>query len=138
MNLPDELRREVERRAAGRCEYCRMHQALQGAAFHVEHVVPRSRGGDSTPANLALACPGCNLHKADCVESNDPETGDLVSVFNPRRDRWSEHFRWDRYLIVPRTAVGRATAARLQFNLARRVQIRRAEALFALFPPEGE
>ena len=28
----------VRARAGDRCEYCRMHQSLQGATFHVEHV----------------------------------------------------------------------------------------------------
>ena len=42
-----EIGREVEQRAAGRCEYCRMHQSLQGATFHVEHVIPRRLGGPS-------------------------------------------------------------------------------------------
>ena len=56
---------EVEQRAAGRCEYCRMHQSLQGATFHVEHIVPTVLGGSSTLSNLAWACPGCNLQKSD-------------------------------------------------------------------------
>ena len=58
-----EIGREVEHRAAGRCEYCRMHQSLQGATFHVEHVIPRCLGGTSEFGNLAWACPSCNLHK---------------------------------------------------------------------------
>jgi hypothetical protein len=112
-----------------------MHQALQGATFHVEHVRPRSRGGDSTLPNLALACPGCNLRKSDRVEVPDPETGSLVPLFNPRNDRWGEHFRWEDYHIVALTQRGRATLAAFELNHPRRVQIRRAEALFALFPP---
>jgi hypothetical protein len=40
MTSSREIGQEVEQRAAGRCEYCRMHQALQGATFHVEHVIP--------------------------------------------------------------------------------------------------
>jgi hypothetical protein len=39
--------RQVETRTGGRCEYCRMHQALQGATFHLEHILPQSRGGGS-------------------------------------------------------------------------------------------
>jgi 5-methylcytosine-specific restriction endonuclease McrA len=60
-----------------------MHQALQGATFHIEHVVPCSRGGADEPDNLAWACPGCNLHKSDRVEVVDPETGAIVPLFNP-------------------------------------------------------
>jgi hypothetical protein len=33
----------VETGANQKCEYCRMDQALQGATFHVEHVIPKSR-----------------------------------------------------------------------------------------------
>lgn len=47
MNVSVEIGRAVEGRAEGRCEYCRMHHSLQGATFHVEHVVPRCKGGDS-------------------------------------------------------------------------------------------
>ena len=46
---------EVEQRAAGRCEYCWMHQSLQGATFHVEHILPTVQGGESVLSNLAWA-----------------------------------------------------------------------------------
>jgi hypothetical protein len=113
-----------------------MPQSLQGASFHVEHVTPRCRGGDATLANLAWACPGCNLHKSDRVQAPDPQTTHLVPLFNPRTDRWADHFRWEQFLVVPLTGTGRATAAALDFNQPRRVQIRRTEALFGLFPPD--
>src|SRR5262245_16462802 len=69
-----EIIRQVVARAADRCEYCRMHQSLQGATFHVEHVVPRARGGGDDLANLAYVCPSCNLHKSDRVEAVDPDS----------------------------------------------------------------
>ncbi|MFH1924635.1 MAG: HNH endonuclease signature motif containing protein [Planctomycetota bacterium] len=131
----DEIRRQVRQRAAGRCEYCRMHQALQGATFHVEHVVPRSQGGASNLENLAWACPGCNLCKSNRVEVPDPETGQLVPLFNPRRDRWRDHFQWKDYRLVPRSPIGRATTVALDLNHPRRIRIRQAEARFDLFPP---
>ena len=67
--------RQVIARARGRCEYCRMHQSLQGATFHIEHVSPQSAGGADTPDNLALACPGCNLAKSNRMSVADPDTG---------------------------------------------------------------
>ncbi|MBI1903254.1 MAG: HNH endonuclease [Planctomycetia bacterium] len=130
-----EIERLVEARAGGRCEYCRMHQSLQGATFHVEHVVPKSRGGDSTPDNLAWACPGCNLRKSDRVEAADPTDGNLAPLFNPRTDVRSDHFRWKGFRVEPLTAVARATVAALDLNHARRIRIRQAEATFGLFPP---
>ena len=132
-----DMARDVETRAAGRCEYCRMHQSLQGATFHVEHVIPQSRGGHTQLENLAWACPSCNLHKAHRVEIVDPDTGHQVPLFHPRLDNWHEHFRWDGYRLVGQTSIGRATVAALDLNQSRRIQIRQAEELFALFPPHG-
>ena len=46
-----------------------MHQSLQGATFHVEHITPRStRGRQRDLANPAWCCPACNLHKSDRIE----------------------------------------------------------------------
>jgi hypothetical protein len=130
-----EIARRVEARGAGRCEYCRMHQSLQGATFHVEHIIPQSRGGQSQLDNLAWACPSCNLHKANRVASVDLETGSEVLLFNPRVDNWNAHPRWDGYYVVGQTPIGRTTVVTLDLNHPRRIQIREAEALFALFPP---
>lgn len=127
--------RLVVARAGERCEYCRMHQSLQGGTFHVEHIGPSSQGGSDEPDNLALSCPGCNLHKSDRTEATDPETGATVRLFNPRQDRWADHFRWDEQRLVGLTEVGRATISALDLNHSRRVRIRQAEALFGLFPP---
>lgn len=131
----EEVVRLVEVRAGQRCEYCRMHQSLQGANFHVEHIIPRSRGGTDDPDNLALACPSCNLHKSDRTEATDPESNETTPLFNPRRDRWKDHFRWDGYRIVGLTPLGRVSAAALDFNHPRRLLIRHAEELLELFPP---
>ncbi len=132
----DAIEKRVETRAGGRCEYCRMHQSLQGATFHLEHVVPRSRGGRRVLGNLAWACPRCNLKKSDRVLIQDPATGRTVRLFNPRVDAWTDHYRFSGYRVVARTIVGRATLAALDLNHPRRLRIRRAEALFGLFPPD--
>ena len=132
-----DMDRQVQFRAADCCEYCGMHQSLQGATFHVEHVIPRSRGGQSTLDNLAWACPGCNLRKSDRVKIGDPETGELVPFFNPRTDVWGEHFRWGGYEVVALTPIGRAALAALELNHPRRIRIRQAEELLGLFPPHS-
>jgi 5-methylcytosine-specific restriction endonuclease McrA len=66
-----------------------MAQSLQGATFHIEHIVPASRGGSDDLHNLAWACPGCNLRKANRIEAVDSVTGDLVRLFHPRTDAWN-------------------------------------------------
>lgn len=113
-----------------------MHQSLQGATFHIEHIVPQSAGGSDDATNLALACPSCNLGKSSRQTAPDPETTDEVPLFNPRTDRWAEHFRWDDRRVVGLTPSGRATVAGLNLNHPRRVRIREAEEWFDLFPPE--
>lgn len=127
--------RLVTARAAGRCEYCRMHQSLQGATFHVEHITPKAAGGTDDPDNLAIACPGCNLAKSDRTTVPDPESGANVPLFHPRADRWDDHFAWEDRQLVGLTPTGRATVAALNLNHARRLMVRRAEEWFELFPP---
>ncbi len=46
----------------GRCYYCK--QPI-GPERQIEHKIPISRGGTNWPANIALACPRCNLRKHD-------------------------------------------------------------------------
>jgi hypothetical protein len=55
MTLSVQLAVAVRERAGGRCQYCLMDQSLQGASFHVEHIVPVCRGGATKMANLALS-----------------------------------------------------------------------------------
>jgi hypothetical protein len=125
----------VEARAGGRCEYCLMHQVLQGATFHVEHIVPKSRNGSSDLDNLAWCCPSCNLSKSDRIEALDPRAGEMFPLFNPRTDSWAEHFQWMGYTLIGKTPLGRATAVAFDLNRPRRILIRQAEHLFGLFPP---
>jgi hypothetical protein len=134
MTVAEAASRAVRLRAQGRCQYCLMHESLQGATFHVEHVIPRSKGGESTLENLALACPGCNLRKADKTTARDPLTGEQVDVFHPLQQRWSEHFQFKGYEIEGLTAIGRATVVLLDLNQSRRQQIRQVEETFGLYP----
>ena len=135
MNLGAQLAAPVRAGAAERCQYCLMHQRLQGATFHIEHVIPRSQGGSSELSNLALACPGCNLRKADRTTAIDPVSGERAQLFNPAQQAWSRHFRFSGYRIEGLTPTGRATIAALDLNQPRRLRIRQAEEAFGLYPP---
>lgn len=105
--------------------------------FHLEHIVPRSKGGETVLDNLAWACPGYNLHKSTRTEALDPETGQHVRLSHPRQDEWPDHFRWNEHRIESITAIGRAAVAVLHLNHERRIRIRRAEQLFGLLPSDG-
>ena len=130
------LRALVVRRAGNRCEYCGLSQVGQEAAFHIDHVVSQSNGGQSTADNLALACVSCSLRKWARQASIDPETGEEVSLFNPRMQLWVEHFRWESETVVPLTATGRATVAALALNRSVILAIRREAMIRSRHPPE--
>jgi hypothetical protein len=70
-----------------------MHESLQGAGFHIEHIIPQSTGGASDLENLALACPGCNLHKAARITGTDAATGEDVHCFTPSYNFGRSTFR---------------------------------------------
>jgi hypothetical protein len=73
---------------------------------------------------LALACHRCNLRKGPNLTGIDPITGEIVPLFDPRRDRWLDHFRFRGPVIEGVTAVGRATIKVLSMNDARRIERR--------------
>jgi len=122
------LRRLVVRRARNRCEYCSLSQLGQEATFHVDHVVPVIAGGPDTGDNLALACVSCSLRKAARQTAIDPESGEHVSLFNPRRDLWHDHFQWHGAVLIGRTATGRATIEALEMNRPLILAIREEES----------
>jgi 5-methylcytosine-specific restriction endonuclease McrA len=86
-----EVKAIVIKRAKGCCEYCWSQEKYSPDPFSAEHIVPLSKGGLTTADNLALACQGCNNHKYTATEAIDPATGQRVSLFHPRQDKWPEH-----------------------------------------------
>jgi hypothetical protein len=121
----DERREAVRQRAGNRCEYCGLPQtAAPFLAFHVEHIRARQHGGTDDLDNLALACPDCNAHKGPNITGIDPLSDDCVRLFNPRNDRWSDHFATDGPFIVGKTPIGRTTAALLDMNERERAEMR--------------
>ena len=120
------VRQFVVRRAANRCEYCRLPQAHHDQRFSVDHIVPRKHGGDDTEANLALCCMRCNLHKGTNLSGIDPLDRSIVALFSPRQHSWHDHFRWVGAVIAGATPAGRATVDVLGMNAPERVRLRQA------------
>lgn len=125
-NVPARLRRAVVRRAHGRCEYCRIHQDDVILAHEPDHIIAIKHGGKTVLENLANACLLCNRFKGSDIASIDRLTGAIVRLFDPRNDRWDEHFRVATDgRIVPLTAIGRVTERLLKFNLLESRQTRK-------------
>lgn len=121
MSISATLRQLVTHRAQGCCEYCLYPQAASFLAFEMEHIIAEKHRGQSVQENLALACPYCNRYKGSDLGSLDPETNLLTPFYNPRRDKWQDHFEFASGYIYPLTAVGRVTVEILQFNHPERV-----------------
>jgi hypothetical protein len=136
--IPKTLRRLVRARAKGRCEYCQTSEWLSGLPCEIDHIVPRAKGGPTTADNLCLACASCNGYKRATTHAVDPESGEEVAIFNPRRQRWDEHFAWseDGTRIVGLTACGRATVVALKLNHPLAVAARSIWVSIGLHPPE--
>ena len=124
-HISAELRAEVARRAGYRCEYCQIHEDDAGFSHQIDHIISRKHGGASTPDNLAYACVFCNRHKGSDVAPVDSQSGDAVRLYNPRRDHWSDHFRYNSETVEALSACGRATVRLLRLNLRERVNERR-------------
>jgi len=120
-----ETREIVRQRAQGYCEYCLLPEAALERSFHVEHIIAQQHLGGDDLDNLALACDRCNLYKGPNLSSIDPHSTQVVFLFHPRRDKWSDHFRLRSAVVDGLTPVGRATSRLLQMNAWRRVQLRR-------------
>jgi hypothetical protein len=130
-------RRIITERAQGCCEYCRSQVRVAIQPFSVEHIKPRSRGGETSLDNLALACQGCNNHKYNKTEGRDPLSGEIVPLYHPRQQRWQDHFTWneDFSLIIGLTPTGRVTVDTLQLNREGVVNLRRMLYVLGEHPP---
>jgi hypothetical protein len=92
-------------------------------------------GGETTAENLALACVSCSLRKGARQELEDVETGEVVTFFNPRQQKWLEHFAWEGVEVVGVTATGRAVVRVLDLNRLTVLAIRTEEQLLGRHPP---
>ena len=81
VRVPQPEKRKISRRAlfardGWSCVYC----GTAGGRLTLDHVVPRSRGGDSSWENVVTACAPCNLRKGDRL----PEEVSMTMRRSPR------------------------------------------------------
>jgi hypothetical protein len=112
-----------------------LHESDGYYAFEVEHVLAEKHGGVTSAENLAYACLACNRRKGTDVASVSSRTGALVRLFNPRTNRWTEHFALARGRIEPLTEIGEVTARILAFNEDERVEERQILIRARRYPP---
>jgi hypothetical protein len=124
-NIGRRLRDDVRARAGGRCEYCRTGESMLLTGCEVDHILSRKHGGKTDLSNLALSCVRCNRAKGTDVGSRHAITGEYIRLFDPRLDRWDEHFLLEGVRIVGMTPIGEVTVGLLHLNDEERIKERR-------------
>jgi hypothetical protein len=109
-----------------------VHADYAVLVHEIDHVIAEKHGGATETNNLAYACAQCNRFKGSDIATIDPQTGQIVPLFNPRTQSWHEHFNLDGAVIIARSPSGRATERLLQLNQVDRILLRRE--LMALVP----
>lgn len=72
-NIPRDIMLKVVRRDGQVCRVC--HKNVPDDEIEFDHVIPRARGGPTSPENLRVLCRGCNRKKKDGLEeivADDP------------------------------------------------------------------
>ncbi|WP_287128287.1 HNH endonuclease [Candidatus Cyanaurora vandensis] len=134
--ISNALREVVFARAQGCCEYCLISEMVVLAHHQLDHVIAEKHGGSTDLENLALSCVLCNQAKGSDIASIDPESGDIVRLFNPRKDNWVDHFCFqvEDSMIQPLTAIGRVTIKLLRINRDEYLPVRKVLAELELLP----
>ena len=122
--IPEALRRQVYERANGKCEYCLLPERYAVKRHEADHIRAEKHGGLTTFDNLCLSCFDCNRFKGSDLSSIDPLTDDVVALYHPRRQVWTDHFRFEGAIIDPLTPAGRVTVRLFHINDQVRVTIR--------------
>lgn len=132
------VRERIAETTGYRCGYCATSEFTVGYRLIVDLILPMARRGKPVLENLCLACAACNQFKGARVQARDPITGRRVRLFNPRRQEWKSHFRWneDGTEIVGLTACGRTTVTALEMNRPEIVAARSFWVQVGWWPPK--
>jgi len=76
------IRYNVLKRAKHRCELCGGHE--DQVALHVDHIIPRSKGGPDDISNFQTLCITCNTNKRDTDDT------DFRSILDSYSDRGTD------------------------------------------------
>jgi len=76
-------RRNIYARDGSRCQYCGRRFKTQ--ELSLDHVIPRSRGGDATWSNIVCCCTSCNVKKG----GRTPHEAHMRLVRAPGRPKYS-------------------------------------------------
>lgn len=85
------------------CQYCGKH--LTGTQISIDHIIPRSQGGQKTYLNCVVACHPCNWKKGNRTPEEagmellkHPTKPTFVSLYECPAPHEPWHPEWDTYL----------------------------------------
>jgi hypothetical protein len=109
---------------------------LPGFAITSSMSSPNRSAGTDEAGNLALACPTCNYYKSNHLLGLDEDGMAGRPLFNPRKDRWEEHFEFDAaaFHLRGKTPEARGTINRLRMNQAIQIEARRLWMELEIYP----
>ena len=123
--IAESVRQMVAQRANYCCEYCHIHQHEVFYPFHIDHIISLKHGGVTESNNLVYSCFPCNLNKGSDVGTFLLPQQVFIRLFNPRSDRWEEHFGIDSGRMYDKISIGQATIKLLKMNEIERIIERR-------------
>lgn len=132
--ITTERRLSVAARADYLCEYCLIAEEDTYFGCEVDHIISVKHGGESEAENLAYACATCNRYKGSDIASISRQSGLMIRFFNPRTDRWAEHFKLSGFHINSISEIGEVTARILRFNDEERIIEREALNAIGRYP----
>lgn len=96
--VPQGLRHIIAKNARGICFHCKKKASRADISsrghlrffdennntYHIDHLIPRSKGGDDSAKNLVLSCAMCNVGIRNKRAANDPEIISLIKEINKK------------------------------------------------------
>lgn len=135
MSLSETFRKIIIERAFSLCEYCLIHAEDTFFTQQVDHIISMKHGGKTELDNLAQTCIYCNRNKGSDVGTILLPQLSFVRFYNPRIDKWQEHFDIDdNGQIIALTEIGAATIKILAVNHVDRILERKALIDIARYP----
>ncbi len=137
-HIPIAVQRKVIQLSNDCCEYCLHPESHSTDYYHFDHINPFLKEDRHSIFNIARSCGRCNILKSQKTDAFDPLTGKNFPLYNPRQNRWTDHFQWseDSLVINGLTEIGRATIELLDLNRSSAVKLRRLLKTAGLHPPK--